>query len=90
MDVTLKLMIGSGQVSNSSEIPCPLICRFQEDPIKTECIMLMTNSNRGIFSNQEGVTLRLMIRSSQLLNSSENSIHVHFIFKIQDDLTKPE
>ena len=30
----------------------PFIWKFQEDPIKTEKVMLMTKSNKGFFSNQ--------------------------------------
>ena len=33
-----------------------LICKFQDDLIKTELVM-MTNSNRGFFSNQGEVTM---------------------------------
>ena len=33
--------------------------------------MMMTKSNRGFFSNQEDVTLRLMVRSGQVSNSSK-------------------
>ena len=35
--------------------------------------MLMTKSNRGFFSNQGDLILRLMIRSGQIFNSSELS-----------------
>ena len=54
-------------------IHVPIIYKFKEDPIKTEWVMLITNSNRGFFIiSQGGVTLRLMIRSGQFLKSSEN------------------
>ena len=36
-----------------------LICKFQESPIKTEQVRLMTKSNIGFFSNQGDVTLTL-------------------------------
>ena len=42
-----------------------LICKFQEYPIKTEQVMLMTESNRDFFSNQGELILRLMIRFGQ-------------------------
>ena len=48
-----------------------LICKFQETSIKPECIMLMTKLKHRLFSNQGDVTLRLMIRSGQLFNSSK-------------------
>ena len=35
-----------------------LKCKFHEDPIKTECVILVQMSNRGVFSNLENVTLR--------------------------------
>ena len=38
-------------------IHAPLICKFQEDPVKIEQVMLMTKSNRGFFSNQGDITL---------------------------------
>ena len=57
-------------------IPVKLICKFQEDPIKTIWATLMKKSNRGFFSNQEDTTLRLMIRSGQFSNSfAISSIH---------------
>ena len=48
-----------------------IICKFQEHPIKTEWITMMTKSNRSFFSNQGNVTLRLMIRSGQFSNFIE-------------------
>ena len=50
-----------------------LIWKFQEDLIKTERVMLMTKTkpNKGFFSNQGDVSLRLMIQSGQFSNSSE-------------------
>ena len=58
-----------------------LICKFQEDLIKTEWVSLMTKSNRDsnsdYFSNQGDVTLKLMIRSRQFLNSSMISSMSH-------------
>ena len=50
-----------------------LICKFQEHPIETEWVMLITKSNRNFFSNQGDVTLRWMIRSDQFSNLSEIS-----------------
>ena len=47
-----------------------LICKFL---IKTKQFMLVTKSNRGFFSNQEEVTLRLMILSGQFSNLSKIS-----------------
>ena len=39
---------------------------------KTEQVMFLTKSNRGFFSNQVDVTLKLMIRSGHFSNSAEN------------------
>ena len=50
-----------------------LICKFQEHPIKTEWVTLLTKSNRSFFSNQGDVILRLMIRSGQFSNFAEIS-----------------
>ena len=52
-DITLRLMIKSVQVSNSSEIVSRvhLICKFQEDPIQTEQVMLITKSKLCFFSD---------------------------------------
>ena len=54
-------------------IHVPLNCKFHEDPIKTEQVMLMLKSNRDFFSNHGDVTLGIMIWSGQVSNSSENS-----------------
>ena len=53
-----------------------LICKFQEHPIKTEWVTLMTKSNRSFFSNQGDVTVWLMIRSGQLMISEISSISI--------------
>ena len=50
-----------------------LICKFQEQPIKTEWLMQMTKSNRGFFSNHGDIPLGIMIWSSQFSNLSETS-----------------
>ena len=50
--------------------PCPPFCKFQEDLIKTE-VMVMTRSNRGFFSNQGDVTLNQLILSGQFSNLSK-------------------
>ena len=47
-----------------------IISKFQEYPINTEEFIVMTKSNTDFFGNQGGVTLRLMIGSSQLPNLS--------------------
>ena len=60
-DVILRLMIRSGQVSNVRElIHAHLICQFQADPIKSGCYADYKVKQK-IFSNQGGITLRLMI-----------------------------
>ena len=46
-----------------------LTCKFQADFIKTEQVMLLIN--RGFFSNQRDVNLRLTILSVQVSNSTE-------------------
>ena len=46
-----------------------LICKIQENLIKTEWVMMMTKSNRGFFSNQGDVTLKLMIQPGQFSNT---------------------
>ena len=38
-------------------IPSLLICKFWEDMIKTEGLMLMSRSKIGVFSNQGGIIL---------------------------------
>ena len=38
-------------------IPSLLICKFQEDLIKTEEVMQMTTSKTGNFSNEGDITL---------------------------------
>ena len=43
-----------------------IAAQFQEDMIKTEWVMLMTLSNKGFFSNEGEVTLRLMFLQSHL------------------------
>ena len=48
-----------------------LIWKCQEKLIKTEWVMLMSMSNRGFFSNQEDITLKLRIQSGQFFNLSE-------------------
>ena len=69
-----------------------LIYKFQEDPIKTEWVKLMTKSNRGFFfffSNQGDLSLALMIRSGQFFNlfkiSSMSTLSASFR-KIQSKL----
>ena len=67
---------------------CPRfhIFKFQEDLIK---ITLMTKSNRGFFSQQRDVILRLMIRSNHFFTSSEIHVYlVHIICKFQENLIK--
>ena len=49
-----------------------LICKLQDDPITTGQVMLMIMSNIGFFNNQRDVTLRQIIQSGQVSNSSEN------------------
>ena len=72
-----------------------LIGKFQEKPIKTEQVTLMTMSNRKVFSNQGEVTLKLMIQSGQVSISSENTsmsiLSASFrnvLSKLNDDLYK--
>ena len=59
------------------------ICRFHDDPIKTEQVMLMIKSNIDFFINQADVTLRQMIQSGQIPNSSEiqsmSTLSVYFL-----------
>ena len=57
-----------------------LNCKFHEDPIKTECVILVPMSNRDVFSNLEDVTLRLIIRSGQFRSaiSAMSSLSVSF------------
>ena len=45
-DVTLRLILLSGQFLNSPESPSmsPCIIKFQEDPIKTEQVIVMTKT----------------------------------------------
>ena len=48
-DVTLRLMIQSCQFSNWSKILSYLICKFQEDLIKTDQVTPITKSYSGFF-----------------------------------------
>ena len=84
----------------------PLHCKFQEVPIKTEQVMLMTKSNRGFFSSQGEVTkindLISLFQQSRggtgkinvwiwpLFKLVQCFIHVHFICKFQAYPIKPE
>ena len=52
-----------------------LFCKFQEEPIKTEWVMLMTKSNRGFSSNQGNVTLKLMIWSDLIRFRTHSKIY---------------
>ena len=60
-DKILRVMIQSSSFQTLSRFHVHLICKFQTDSIKTEQVLLMTKSNRGFFSNQGDVTLRLII-----------------------------
>ena len=59
VEVTLKIndQIWSGLKFIREFIHVPLICKFQKDPIKTQWVMLMTNSNKGFFLAIEGTYL---------------------------------
>ena len=55
------VMTVQGTVINIPElirafIPDLHICKFQEDPVKTEGFMVMTRSETGIFSSQDSLT----------------------------------
>ena len=68
-------MILSGQFSNVQDLNnVHLTCKFQEHPINTEHVMVMTVKQEA-FSAIKGmfVTLRLIIQSGQILNLSEIS-----------------
>ena len=52
------------------------ICNYQEDLIRMELVMLKKKSNRGIFSYQGNVTLKLMIRSGEFFYFVRGFIHV--------------
>ena len=47
-----------------------LSCKFQEVPIKTNQVMVMTKSIRGFCSNQRNETLKINDQSGQILNLS--------------------
>ena len=44
-----------------------VICKFHKDMTETKFAMAWTSSNLGFFSNHEQVTLRLIVRSCQIL-----------------------
>ena len=71
---TLRVMIRSGQFPNSSEISSmsTLTARFRKSRSKLN-ELLWWQSNRGFFSNQGNVTLRLMLRSGKFSKSFEIS-----------------
>ena len=48
-----------------------LICKFQKDPIKTECCYADNKVKTYFFSNQGDLIPRLMIRSGQVLKPFE-------------------
>ena len=48
-----------------------LICKVQEDVIKTEEVVPMTRSKTGPFSNQVDITLKQLIQSGQFFNLSK-------------------
>ena len=57
-DATLRIKIQSGQFLNFRDcIHIHLICKFQNDTIKTERVKLMAKSNRDFFNNQWDMTL---------------------------------
>ena len=62
---------------------------FQEDLIKTERVMLMKKSNRGFFSNQRDVIIRVMIQGPSF-KLIQDFIHVHLVYKFQEGLIKTE
>ena len=85
-----KINNSIGQISNSSQILyMSTLSAFQEDPIKTERVLLMTKSNKAFFSNQGDITLNLMIRAGQF-SKSWDFTHVHYTCKFQDDPIKTE
>ena len=73
-DVTLRLMIRSGQFSILSEISfmSTLSASFRKIWSKLNDLCWW-QSNRGFFSNRKDVTLRVMIQSGQFWNLSEIS-----------------
>ena len=73
-DVTPRLIIQTCQFSNLFKVPSVhLICKFQEDLIKTEQVILMTKSIRGFLAIKVMLLLRLVIQSDQFSKSSKIS-----------------
>ena len=66
-------------------IPDLHICKFQEDPIKTEWPMVMTRSETGIFSSQGDITDRLTTPVFELIVAFIPDLRIP---KFQEDLIK--
>ena len=84
-------MIRPGQFSNLSEKFSNLfILSASFKNIQTEWLMLMTKSNRGFFSSQGDVHLRLMIRSGKFSHRPEISMSTLSYCKFQEHPIKTE
>ena len=90
--VTLRLMIRSGPRFQFIRdfIHVRLICMLQEDPNKTEWVMLMTKSNRGFFSNQWGCSSTNNDPIWPVFLHVLDNIHCHLICKFKEDSIKTE
>ena len=87
-DVTLRLMIPSGQVSNSPKITyMSTICKFQKHLIKTELVMLMTKPKGGFFQQSRGHNSKTNDLIWPGIELARDFIHV-LICKFQGHLIK--
>ena len=72
---TLQSMVGSGQISNSSEtfMVVRVTCKNEEDPIKNDGTRVFTTLYISFSDAQGQITLELMVVSGRNLNSSKLS-----------------
>ena len=86
-DVTLKqIYFNLAKFRTCSRfIHVHLTCKFQADPVKTERVMLMAKSYTDIFSNQADI---INGRIRPVLEHVRDFIHVHRIYKFQEDFIK--
>ena len=67
-----------------------LICKFQEHPIKTQWVTLMTISNRSFFSNKGDVTLKLWSDLAWFQTCLRVQPYRPYIYKMQEHTIKTE
>ena len=61
------------------------LCTFQEDPIKTECVTLMTKLNNCYFQQSRGRNSKINDPIWPVCKLNQDFIRVHLICKFQED-----